>query len=109
MSEEKKQTTRAKVLVEAHRITLGDREQAYGSPLESFNSIASFWNVFLFQRGMRGVVLDGTDVALMMDLLKTSRLMTGDTANYDTWVDKAGYSALGAEVAGATDETDQGD
>jgi len=33
----------------------------------------------------------------MMDWLKTTRLLN-DTSHQDSWVDKAGYSALGAEI-----------
>jgi hypothetical protein len=43
-------------------------------------------------------------VALMMDWLKTCRLLT--TLNHeDSWVDKAGYTALGAEFALRTSRT----
>jgi hypothetical protein len=37
-------------------------------------------------------------VALMMDWLKTSRLL-GTLDHADSWVDKAGYTALGGEFS----------
>jgi hypothetical protein len=37
-------------------------------------------------------------VALMMDWVKTSRLLA-TIDHYDSWIDKAAYSALGAEFA----------
>ena len=37
-------------------------------------------------------------VALMMDWLKTARLLN-DLSKADSWIDKCGYSALGAEFS----------
>jgi hypothetical protein len=43
-------------------------------------------------------------VALMMDWVKTSRLL--ETIDHDdSWVDKAGYTALGAEFVARDKET----
>jgi len=44
-------------------------------------------------------------VALMMDWLKTARLLGGnDLGHLDSWTDKIGYAALGGEIA--TEKTD---
>lgn len=84
----------------------GKRTQDYGTPENNFQTIADLWNVYLDAKSMvlfgeiSPLTLDPTDVALLMDLLKTARLITSPT-HADSWVDKAGYSACGAEVSGA--------
>ncbi|OPZ47606.1 MAG: hypothetical protein BWY95_01374 [Bacteroidetes bacterium ADurb.BinA104] len=76
----------------------GSREQSYGHPGESFaNSfyyrrIAKMWSIVV------GKDLDCTDVVLMLALLKVSRL-SNDRTHMDSWVDLAGYAALGGELA----------
>lgn len=84
----------------------GKRTQDYGTPENNFQTIADFWTVYLSHRSQQfGYDLDKyevtpTDVALMMDLLKTARLINSPNHG-DSWIDKAGYSACGAEVSGA--------
>ena len=70
----------------------GSREQSYGHPGESFARIAKMWSIVV------GKDLDCTDVALMLALLKVSRL-SNDRTHLDSWVDLAGYAALGGELA----------
>lgn len=87
--------TRTKILVKADQIIRGDRAQEYGDAKESFTRIAILWGAIL------GVDISEADVARMMIALKISRLQkTADHA--DSWVDIAGYAALGGEVAGVT-------
>jgi len=90
--------TRAAVLSAAENAVNGSRDQDYGSPEDSFRKIADLWNAYL------GHVhpddpdrLESWDVALMMDLLKTARL-AAKPGHRDSWVDKAGYAACGAEA-----------
>jgi hypothetical protein len=82
----------------------GKRTQDYGTPENNFQTIADFWNAYLGAkyRVVFGTVptLDPTDVTLMMDLLKTARLVNSPN-HADSWIDKAGYSACGAEVSDA--------
>lgn len=85
----------------------GQRTQDYGTPENNFQTIADFWNIYLMALAKsQGHCpynipdVTATDVALMMDLLKTARLITTPT-HADSWIDKAGYSACGAEVSGA--------
>ena len=70
----------------------GSREQSYGHPGESFARIAKMWSIVV------GKDLDCTDVVLMLALLKVSRL-SNDRTHLDSWVDLAGYAALGGELA----------
>lgn len=82
----------------------GKRTQDYGTPENNFQTIADFWNVYLYHLVINNPrdtwKLTGTDVALMMDLLKTARLISSPD-HADSWIDKAGYSACGAEVSNA--------
>lgn len=74
--------------------------QEYGTPENNFATIANFWTLYLSEKYDIGLHLTVADVALMMDLVKTARLIkTPD--HLDSWVDKAGYSACGAEVSDA--------
>lgn len=93
-------TSRSDVLATAERLVNGDRDQAHGHPAHTFGVIADFWTVFLSARFGLDIVLDGHDVAAMMILMKTGRLVS-NPKHADSWIDVAGYAACGAEVAGA--------
>jgi len=78
----------------------GKRTQDYGTPENNFQTIADLWNVYLTSKYDYPSFLEPIDVALLMDLLKTARLINSPD-HADSWIDKAGYSACGAEVSGA--------
>lgn len=92
---------RTEILDAAQRCVVGDREQDYGSPENSFSTIADLWNAYL--NGCPGdvvnsaVALDAKDVAAMLALLKIARIASGH-AKEDNWVDLAGYAACGGEI-----------
>lgn len=88
------------VLRTATDIVNGDRKGDYGDALDSFKSIAAFWTSYLRARRVLSSIIELTpaDVAMMMDLLKTSRFATGGFKQ-DTFVDKGGYSALAGALA----------
>ena len=78
-------------LAEAGNLISGSRHADYGSAQVNFRRIADGWSVIFGQQ----VTL--AQVALAMDWVKTARLIqTPD--HHDSWVDKLGYSALGAEL-----------
>ena len=83
---------RQEVLSVADNLINGSREQEYGSVLANFTMIAQLWETAF------GWDADPAKVALAMDLVKTARLLT-NPQHFDSWTDKAGYAALGAEVA----------
>lgn len=111
------------VLEEAGEIINADRMDAYGHPIVNFNRIAGMWTAFLTEklgvtegaeevelRALTGEVvarqtetvatpatITATDVAAMMMMVKLSRV-ANDPAKVDSWVDIAGYAALGSEV-----------
>jgi hypothetical protein len=91
---------RDQVLDKAKSLISGDRQEDYGDAAQSFNDIAAGWNIIVsraIKQNGKFAPLSPTHVALMMDWLKTTRLLN-DTSHQDSWVDKAGYSALGAEI-----------
>ena len=87
---------RKELLEAAEKLVNGPRAKDYGDAYENHGRIAEGWNIIL-----RGVLRDPgyftpAHVALMMDWVKTSRLL--ETIDHeDSWIDKAGYTALGAE------------
>ena len=85
-------------LRKAEELVSGHRNVDYGEPDENLQRIADFWSVYL------GITVIQGDVALMMDLAKTARLMN-DITHEDGWVDKAGYAGIGYEVTRNVDKT----
>lgn len=83
------------VIEEAQALIYGGREQDYGPPTQSFDSIARLWTAYIETKRRQGstleVTLDATDVAHMMVLLKVSRGQTGGYKR-DTYADIAGYA-----------------
>lgn len=89
--------TREETLDKAKEIVTGNRDQEYGSPENNFSRIAELWGAYL------GVAVKPTDVAVMMVLMKVSRLASSGGKNIDSWVDIAGYAACGAEIISSED------
>lgn len=86
-------TGRQAVLAAAAAAITGAREDTYGDPEQSFTTIAQFWTAYLDH------FIEPHDVAAMMALLKLARIKHSGGRHRDSWVDLAGYSACGAEVA----------
>lgn len=84
--------TRDEILTGAATLINGDRATDYGDAGENFARIAAGWSVILKRR------VHAHEVALCMDWLKTCRLI-GSPNHLDSWIDKAGYTALGGEIA----------
>lgn len=87
--------TREKILDEAKKCVCGNREQDYGTPEDNFRKIGDLWSIYLDCN----VKIDAYDVAVMMALLKISRL-SNNPEHMDSWFDLAGYAACGGEIAG---------
>jgi len=87
--------TRTKILRTAESLITGDRANDYDTKDDAtgnFNRIAKLWEPIL------GVEITATDVALCLTQLKVARLIV-NPAKEDSWVDAAGYIALGGEIA----------
>ncbi len=97
---------REDVLEEALKLITGDRAEHYGDAFENHARIAEGWNIIIKGAMMSHGLLTPAHVALMMDWVKTSRLL--ETIDHlDSWVDKCGYSALGAEFTKNQREQDE--
>lgn len=97
---------RDEVLDEAKEIINGQRAKDYGDAYDNHSTIAEGWNIILRAAMNDCGYLTEQHVILMMDWVKTSRLLNSSDHD-DSWVDKAGYSALGAEFSERNDEIKQ--
>lgn len=87
---------RDKALTTAGELINGDRARDYGDASVNFGRIADLWTA-QFQHKLNGA-FTASDVAIALTHLKLSRLAV-TPAHADSWVDAAGYVALGAELA----------
>jgi len=85
---------RAEILHEAERCICSDRQNEYGTPENSFQAIANFWNTYL---GERVDKITSGDVAIMMALMKVARIQTG-RYKADSYTDACGYLAIAGEI-----------
>lgn len=81
---------RASVLRTAEEYVTKDRSAEHGDMEDNFQCIADYWSTHLDHD------VTGSDVAVMMALLKLARIKSNST-NLDNWVDACGYLACGAE------------
>lgn len=84
---------RQSILDEASKLIHGDRAADYGDAHEMHQKIGDLWAAYLGLEG--GIRAD--QVAMMMALMKISR--STSSPKFDTYVDLAGYAALGGEMA----------
>lgn len=89
-------------LLEADKIINGERQDMYGSPEDSFEIIAGYWNTFLkaTMKKKEGCLwtdlLSPLDVVNMMILFKQARKL-GQKPCRDNYVDSCGYEGIGAD------------
>lgn len=83
---------RTKALDTAKKLISKDRDSSYGPALESLCRIAARWSITL------GVPVRPHEVAMCMIDIKMARL-NHSPAHEDSWIDVAGYAALGVEMA----------
>lgn len=94
-------SSRAKLLIDAANLIDGDRDVQYGAPIDDFSLTASMWEAYLrrtvITRNTGGeVFLDPHDIAVMLILVKVSRLAQ-TPEKHDHWLDIAGYAGCGWE------------
>lgn len=85
---------RAKLLDMAKEIVCNNRESQYGTPEDNFKVVADLWRAYL----QGNTEVNEVDVAMMLGLLKVARIRTG-VFKEDSFVDLAGYTACGYEIA----------
>lgn len=94
---------RGSILLKAHEIINGQRQDAHGNPEDSFDVIAKLWNIYIFNENER--LLNKEDVAVMMALMKIARITTG-SAKSDSYIDCCGYIALASDMAKENEAAD---
>ena len=85
-------TGRTEVLHQADALINGPRAEAYGPPQVNFRRIADLWQPIF------GIGVTPSQVALALAQLKVARLIQSPD-HEDSWIDAAGYIALGGELA----------
>jgi|TARA_R110000868_G_scaffold255920_8_gene512631 hypothetical protein len=90
---------RDEIIETAKELINGKRAQDYGDAYYNHSRIADGWNVIISGAIISHGILTPAHIALMMDWVKTCRLVES-IDHIDSWVDKVGYSALGGEMAG---------
>jgi len=85
---------RSEILTRAEALINGQRAHDYGDASENFGRIAQGWSAIL------DVEVLPEQVALLMTWLKICRL-SKTLDHTDSWLDCAGYIALGGEIATA--------
>ena len=74
------------LLSQATATVMGARQDSYGTPEANLGRTAALWSAYL------GIDVSAQDCALMMALVKVSRLRNG--YQRDSYVDLIGYTAL---------------
>ncbi|QKO02991.1 phosphofructokinase [Gordonia phage TZGordon] len=83
---------KGEILAKADELVNGDRNKNYGDAKTNHQRIADMWSVIL------GKPVEAHEVAACMVALKLARLI--ETPDHlDSWVDMAGYAAIGGEIA----------
>ena len=83
---------RDEILDTAKTYITKDRAATHGGAEDSFGVVATYWSAHLDHP------ITAEDVCAMMTLLKLARIK-GNPRHLDSWVDAAGYSAIGGEIA----------
>jgi hypothetical protein len=97
VSQESKQSLRTKILLEANKLTSGDRDKTYGPPIDNLTTYANLCNAYLSGRPANKE-LDATDGSILMVLAKISRI-SGNKNHRDNYVDGTAYMAIAGECA----------
>lgn len=87
---------RTEILGHADTCINRDRAATYGSAQTGFDAIAQVWSALDEARGDRA--RGAADVALYMIGVKLVRA-AANPGHVDSWVDIAGFAALGGEIA----------
>ena len=92
---------RGSVLLDAHTVINGERQDVYGSPEDSFALISSYWTTYLrstIEKEKRSY-FTASDVAMMMVLFKIAREANQHKA--DNICDACGYLGIYADMESA--------
>lgn len=74
-------------LLDVTKCILQDREEQYGSPVDSFRDIADIWGDYL------QYPMNQNDVITLLIMMKLVRAKN-NPEHIDSWIDIAGYAAI---------------
>lgn len=97
---------RSECLDKAKETINGQRAKDYGDAYDNHTRISEGWNIIVRAAMNDRGYLTEQHVILMMDWVKTARLLNSQDHD-DSWMDKAGYSALGSEFSERSGEIKQ--
>lgn len=80
-------------LDDAKETVTQDRSDTHGHVHRNMESTARLWNAYIWAKTGTDPGLDGVDIALLMDLAKTSRAAAG-SRDRDHFEDKNGYTSI---------------
>ena len=83
---------RVALIEEALSLITKDRHESYGEASEHFDQIARLWTILMRRK------VTPSEVILCLVAMKVARL-SGKLDHMDSWVDLAGYAALGGELS----------
>jgi hypothetical protein len=83
---------RGEILDTANKLTHGDRNQNYGSPLTNHQRIAALWSIWLETE------ITPAQAAMCLALVKVARLIESPQ-HEDSPIDLAAYAAIYGEIA----------
>lgn len=83
---------RKEEMLDAAKATVATRGDSYGTPLENMRDIAELWSMYLPEP------VDAWEVPILNMLQKIARLRKNKGDHQDSWIDIAGYAAVGSEV-----------
>ena len=84
-------TYRSDLLATAQKTVDGDRDKEFGDPLQNMECAAQLIGGYL------NVKIDAAEVPIIQALFKIARLRE-NRGSTDSWVDLAGYAAVGFDV-----------
>jgi S-adenosylmethionine:diacylglycerol 3-amino-3-carboxypropyl transferase len=97
---------RAEILRAVEQIICRDRQGTHGAPENTFEVIACYWSLYLTKEMEKKVVIDASDVAIMMTLFKISRLQA-NPFHEDNILDGIGYLAIAGELISNVQGSDE--
>lgn len=91
MTKKQKPTKGSEVLLEAHKLVNGPRQNVYGHPADDYSKVSRIFRAFT------GIELEIEEAILFMVAVKMARLQTniqnGEGIHHDSLVDAIGYLA----------------
>lgn len=96
-------STRVDLCITASKMISETKEASYGPPTRNLNCAGELMKVVIQYGGSE--LPPGVFACLMMDQIKTARIVTGEFTR-DTYLDKIGYTALAGELHSAEYEYD---